>query len=424
MNDRRGQEGQSVLILSVALSALVGFMAMVADVGLSYREHANEQQAADSAALAAAGVLYNHGSTEAATEAALAILESNGYVDGENNVTVDINIPPEDGDYAGIGGFAEVRVSGESHTRFASIFDIDVFQVEGRAVAGGIGTTGAFGIIALNEHECRAIDLNGTIDIEIRAAGLFVNSDCPVDAFWANGNVTVVTDVNAVVGGWSGVGNITLDPPPTSAAPIVDPLADLPVPVPPTNTQPCPEYNGSPGTITLAPGRYECAIDPSGPWSIVFQPGNYHITGGITADGGGNITFQPGEYTIGGTGLRVTGSGRITVNYALLYVEAGETELTGNGLTRILAPISGPYAGIAIFQNRELESQLDLKGTAFTSGSGTVYAAAAKVSIVGNATSSNMQFISDMFTMSGSSSLDLTYDGPINVIQSRVRLVE
>lgn len=420
----RGQSGQTLMMLSMMLSALIGFMAMVADVGLGFREHANQQQVADSAALAAAIVMFQGGSNEAATNAATAIAAENGYVDGEGDEKVTVQIPPVSGDYAGEDGFAEVIIGGASHTNFASLFGINFYKSTARAVAGGTGTTGAFGIIALNQHQCRAVNLNGNVDIEIQAAGLFVNSDCEDEALWANGNVTVITDVNAVVGGWATVGNVLLDPPPTPSEPISDPLANLPAPTPPTNVMPCPNFQGNPGTKTLSPGRYECTIDPNGPWSVLFQPGNYYITGGVVADGGGNIVFQPGQYTLGGQGLKVTGSGRITVNYALIYVAEGVTELTGNGLTRIMAPTSVPYKGVAIFQARDNAAQLNLKGTAFTSGSGTVYAPAGKVSIVGNATSSNMQFISDTFDMSGSSSLDLVYDGPINVMQSRVRLVE
>jgi hypothetical protein len=264
--------------------------------------------------------------------------------------------------------------------------------------------------------------LNGTIDIYIKAAGIFVNSDCPTDAFYANGNVTVDTQVNSVVGGWTGVGTISINPTPTSASQITDPLAGLQPPTPPTNVQACPESWS--GTITLQPGRYECTLDPTGPRSIIFAPGNYHITGGVIADGGGNITFSPGEYTLGGVGIKVTGAGRITVNEALLYVEEGEVELTGNGVTRLTAPTSGPYKDISIFQGRDNTTQADLKGTSLSSGTGVIYAPAAEVSIVGTSDSNNMQIICDTFQMSGNAGLTLEDDDGVIVQQSALRLVE
>jgi hypothetical protein len=230
--------------------------------------------------------------------------------------------------------------------------------------------------------------------------------------------------MNAVVGGWGGIGTIEVSPPPVPADSITDPLAGLPVPVPPTNVQPCPEFQGQPGTVTLPPGRYECEIDPQAGWSVIFQPGDYHITGGVVADGGGSMTFNSGVYTLGGVGVEVTGSGSITVNHAMLYIDEGEVELTGTGITRLVAPDSGTYAGIVIFQNRELATQLDLKGTSLSAGIGSIYAKAAKISLVGNSASSNIQFISDKFEMSGSSSVDLDRENNIELTASFLRLVE
>ena len=315
-------------------------------------------------------------------------------------------------------------VSESSGTNFAGVLGVDAFEVNGRAVAGGINQGGAFGIVALNPTACRAIDLNGNIGIVIHAAGIFDNSNCPGDAFHANGSVTVDTLVNDVVGGVTTVGNVSISPAPVTANPITDPLAALPTPVPPTTVRACPDFHGNPGTRVLQPGRYNCTIDPSGPWNVTFNPGNYYITGGVVADGGGNVTFGAGEYTLGGVGLQVTGSGRITVNYAMIYIESGSANLTGNGVTRIQAPTSGIYNGIAIFQSRTNPNQVDLKGTSFTNGGGTVYAPVAKVSLTGTTTSSNMQFISDTFAMSGTADLDLTYTDQVQVDLSYVRLVE
>jgi len=424
MSNHMREAGQSLVLFTFMLATLVGITALAVDVGMAVRERANEQHASDAAALAAADVLYDNGSIDEAKAAARSIATANGYTDGVNGATVTVNIPPTSGDYVGQSNFAEVKITGESQAQFATVYNISVFPIHGRAVASGINSSGAYGIVALNPHACRALDLNGTIGITIHAAGIFVNSDCPDEAFYAEGTVTVDTQVNDVVGGWTGVGTVNINPPPTSADPITDPLLGLAAPTVPTNVRACPTFTGTPGTRLLAPGRYDCTIDPSGPWNITFMPGNYYITGGVVADGGGNITFSTGEYTLGGVGLQVTGSGRITVNFAVIYIEAGSVNLTGNGVTRITAPTTGTYTGIAIFQNRTLSSPMNLKGSAFTSGGGTIYAPAAHISLVGTATSSNMQFISDTFQMSGDASLDLTDVNGVQIVQSRLRLVE
>ncbi len=422
--NRPGEAGQSLILFSFAVTAVVLVTALSVDVGMAYREQANEQTAADAAALAAAGILYDGGGEESAYDKAIEVAAANGYTDGTDGVNVEVHIPPESGEYAGVNQYAEVVIEGRSDAYFAQLADINFFELRERAVAGGVYSASAYGIIALNQHICKAIDLNGTIDIYIQAAGLFVNSDCPTDAFWANGNVTVDTDVNAVVGGWDWTGNVSINPPPVNVAPITDPLAGLPVPTPPSNVMACPPSNWS-GTLTLSPGRYNCpVIDPPGNRSINFLAGNYYFQGGIVANGGGNITFNQGEYTFAGIGLKVTGGGRVTANNAILYIQAGELDLQGNGITRLLAPTSGPYAGISIFQNRTLSTQLDINGTSLAAGFGVIYAKAAEFSMTGTANSSNMQVISDTFSMSGNAGLDLEWNDGVIVNQSFLRLVE
>ena len=419
---RTRESGQSLLVFAIMIVAMTGFVALTVDVGFAYKEKQDAQQAADAAALAASGVLRETLSPEQATVKAYAIAEANGFKNGVGGIIVDVNIPPASGPYRGLTNFAEVLIDTGSDAYFSGVLGFEAFDVAARAVAGGIGVNGDYGIVALNPTICKALDLNGNIGIQINAAGIFVNSNCPTDAFYANGNVTVNTKVNSVVGGWNGVGTISINPPPTPASPITDPLAGLPVPTPPTNVVTCP---GSwSGTITLQPGRYECQLDPVGARGIIFAPGNYHVTGGIVANGGGNITFGAGEYTIGGSGLMVTGGGRITVNNALLYIEAGELELTGTGLTRLFAPTSGPYTGISIFQSRTNATQMDIKGTSLTAGAGAIYGKAAKVNLVGNSGSANMQFVSDTFSMSGAANLELTGGANIVIFQSNLRLVE
>lgn len=420
----RTEAGQSLILFMFMIMALVGVAALTVDVGMAYRERANEQQASDAAALAAADVLYAHGSIDQAKTAARSIATANGYTDGVNGVTVTVNIPPTSGDYVGQSKFAEVQIAGQAHAEFANVWGVSIFAVQGRSVATGNIASGAYGIVALNPTVCQAINLNGSIDIVIHAAGIFDNSNCPGDAFHANGNVTVYTQENDIVGGWTEIGSVSITPPPVDANPITDPLAGLSAPTVPTNVQTCPTYQGNPGTSVLQPGRYNCAIDPSGPWNVTFTPGNYYITGGVVADGGGNITFGIGQYTLGGVGLQVTGSGGITDNFAVIYVESGSVNLTGNGVTRITAPSSGVYDGVAIFQSRTDSNQVNLKGTSFTNGGGAVYAPDAKISLVGTATSSNMQFISDTFDMSGAANLDLTNTDFVPITVSQLRLVE
>jgi hypothetical protein len=67
---------------------------------------------------------------------------------------------------------------------------------------------------------------------------------------------------------------------------------------------------------------------------------------------------------------------------------------------------------------------MDIAGTSLTAGAGAVYGKAAKVNLVGNSGSSDMQFVSDTFSMSGAANLALVDDDNILIFQSNLRLVE
>jgi len=67
-------------------------------------------------------------------------------------------------------------------------------------------------------------------------------------------------------------------------------------------------------------------------------------------------------------------------------------------------PQSGPYAGMAIFQDRTSTQTVTLSGGSTWSFSGTVYAAKANVTVSGGSGAQmGSQYIADTLTISGSS---------------------
>lgn len=78
---RRNESGQSMLVLAMMLSVLLGFAALVIDIGMMTIERGRIQNAADAAALAGARMLP--GSPEAAIDDAAAYAGRNGINDGE-----------------------------------------------------------------------------------------------------------------------------------------------------------------------------------------------------------------------------------------------------------------------------------------------------------------------------------------------------
>ena len=84
---------------------------MAIDVGNGFGERANNQRAADAAALAAIDALEAGMSTDQVIETAEKWAGANGYVDGIDGAKVTVNIPPSDGPYAGNSEYVEVIIA-------------------------------------------------------------------------------------------------------------------------------------------------------------------------------------------------------------------------------------------------------------------------------------------------------------------------
>jgi hypothetical protein len=407
-NLRERECGQVLLLFTFMLAALLGLTALAVDAGLAYQERAGHQTAADAAALAAAQSIAGGASEEAATA------EAEGYVtaNGDEDAAPAVHVPPLTGVAAGDNDCAEVIVESESPALFSRVLDIEVFPVETRAVAcGESGVGGNYAIIALNQSDCQAFSTNGNVDINITNGGIWVNSPCAANALYANGSVNISTTVNNVRGGCS-TGSATVTPPCTHPNQVLaDPLAGLPVPVPPTTpVRTCPGN----GNRTLQPGYYNCQIRPGGSSNYTFQPGNYYITGGIRLNGNVTAAFGAGTYTLGGNGFWVNGGADISGTGVTFYLDQGSLDWSGTADLDLSAPTTGTYAGVLFFQRRDLTSGVRIHGGAAHGNWGTIYAKSATVTYQGSA-STNYQFVVDKFTTDGTTDTDIVFDDNFQV---------
>lgn len=404
----RGERGQAIVLWAFGLVAIIGVTALAIDVGVGYSTRAKAQSAADSAGYAAALVhLLEGGSDDAARDAAFELAEENGYNNSTADTSVVVNIPPLSGPHAGDTFYVEVIINDQHSTYFADVLGVDFWDVAARSVATASTTSKPYSIIALHPSVCKALEVDGSVIIEIEGAGTFTQSNCPTDAFHTQGAIIVDTADNDVVGGWSTGG--TVNPPPGKAYAIVDPLAGLPAPNPPTSpVQPCPTFSGSASVKVLQPGVYNCSISPSGQWGLEFLPGDYRITGGISVNGGGNVTFGAGVYTIEGSGMSLTGNGNVVGDEVMFYVKQGQVKLTGTGDMDFTAPTEGTWEGVVFFQARTNTTKVFMGGNSVQDGWGTFYAPNATIDYTGNA-STSFQFISSVFYAHGNSHVDITY---------------
>src|SRR5947209_8062811 len=149
----RDDRGQTLVIVALMLTALFGFVGLVADIGWYELNMVRVQRAADAAALA--GVVYLPGNVGGAATAAQNEAAKNGFATGVNGVTVTAAPDPLN------GAILNVTVSGPVRTFFARLFrseELNMVRVQRAADAAALagvvylpGNVGGAATAAQNE---------------------------------------------------------------------------------------------------------------------------------------------------------------------------------------------------------------------------------------------------------------------------------
>ncbi|MBI2954088.1 MAG: hypothetical protein HYY30_07225 [Chloroflexi bacterium] len=139
------ERGQVLIIVALAGTALMGFLALAVDIGNLYFQRRAAQDAADAAALVGAqdvqGVIPNVTlvTTNAVKDARQYAINNgfktdSGANNGVWNQEVRVDVPPATGPYAGQPDYIEVRVQRNLNTLFAGVLGVQL-KVSARAVA-------------------------------------------------------------------------------------------------------------------------------------------------------------------------------------------------------------------------------------------------------------------------------------------------
>jgi Flp pilus assembly protein TadG len=356
------QNGQTVVLTALAMTALLGFMALSLDVGLLFRAKRVVQVAADSAAVAATlDYLYNNSATSAQA-AGKAAASQNGVTDGTAGATVTISVPPIDGPNLGSAGFVEAVVHQPNATFFMKLFGIRSVNVAARAVAGT--PTAGQACIWLMAPSGTALSLQGSYDIEAPGCGLYVNSpDASALQITGNGG-TLNAEFLDVVGG-STSGHATKPTAPTLyTAPRKNPWGNL--------TGPTPTNGGCTTTDTTTTSITGSVAGPGLNKAICYTKA---VTISGATMGAGTYTFESG----------VTISGTVTVNGGTLDVYSGTFNEKSTSVLNVTAPTSGTYDGIAIMQPSTNTTAMQVQfGASGQTLDGYIYAPGALVSLHDN----------------------------------------
>lgn len=391
------QSGSVVVLVAVLLPLLIGFLALVVDVGYLLLTRNKMQIAADAAALVAAGSLAHGQDINAAQALALTATAANGFTNGVNTTLITVAIPP-----GGIESFANdptyvrVTVLQATKTFLASIFGIGNALTSASAVSGPAGV-GNPCLLTLGASGSGALSVVGNSSVNASNCGIFVNSNSS-DAIRLTGNVTVTAGSISVVGGISKNGNVTISPVKTGASVSVNPFLNFPVPTFTSCTFTNYSRSGN-GDIALTPGTYCGGINITGNHAVSLASGMYVLYGG-----GFNVSGNTSP--ISGTGVTIYNSGSgISGPNAFSGLS-----LTGNVVMNLSAPIAGSYAGMLFMQDPLNTQTASIVGNSGSIFAGNLYFPQSQLNLTGNSgTSIPMgSVVAQKVSLTGNSNLSMT----------------
>lgn len=389
MKRLRSEEGQTLVLTALCMTAMLGFMALSVDVGVLFRAKRCMQTAADSAAIAAAQDYMWNQSATTAQAAGKAASSTNGYTDSTNGVSVAINVPPANGPNAGVAGFAEAIVTQPVGMGFMGMFGRGTVSVMARAVAATPNNGSA--CIWLMGSSGTDLDVQGSYDIEAPGCGIYVNSTSNNALKVTGGGGTVNAAFLDVVGNNSG--NHTTSPTADTLNSGVrsTPWGNLSGPSYPSGCK----ISSSLTSITTA---NVSTVSGSASNNVVCFTNAVTLNSGVVLPGAANGVVYVFENNVTiATGATVTlGSGTVSpatgcTTNCVFSNEVGATmELAGsatlnqnsNSLLSIYAPasLSSSYDGIAILQPSTNTTELQIQfGSNNQVLDGYIYAPGAEV---------------------------------------------
>ena len=388
-NNRRG----SIAVMTGLLgTVLIGCGALAVDVGQWQTSTAALQGAADATAYAAAIVASNGNSSVAVAEG-YAVAAANGYVNGQNGVTVTIRSPPTSGGEVSNSSAVEVTITQTMQQTLSGVVLASAPVAKGRAVAKplqgtcilalgttGTGLTGSDGA-AMDSHTCN----------------IYVNSSDPCATSFSAASTVIGYD-DYIVGQTCGVGLSASGRLTTSAAAAADPYASRTIPTP---SGECLSVsvagNGAYGS--LDPGTY-CDVSASSGATIYMSPGLYVFKGGSLSLSGGSTLTAPGS-----GGGNSSGATLVFTNNGSTY---GTVTVSGGSTIDIYPMTTGPTAGIAIWMDPAGASDVSMSGASSMNVIGAVYAPGSAINLSGGSTVSSsspcVQFVAKTVNLSGSGS--------------------
>jgi hypothetical protein len=404
MTSNKHEQGQAIIIIAFAIVALVGFAALAIDGSriLSDRRHA--QNAADTAAYAAALAntkgqdLYTAGQNRAT---------SNGYDNGvSNDVTVTVagttpGICPSTGKEITVTIISYVPTTFARVIGWAQVKNTVNATARSCDVAGGVPLYNGSAVQATKTDAC-----SGSND-----ASLYVNGSGKI-TIWGGNLGSTSSDPNCLR--FQG-GQTYLDVFGTDCADIVSGA-------PNGGT-----FNNVHGENGCGATEYNKTFDPPPPDLGITCPNNASWSGGTMTPGNytGNFppgsvdTLQPGTYCIDGN-FTMNANQKLTGNGVTIVMNTGTVKLNGSSEAQLSAPTSGDYKGLLIYappsnSYTNTNNEINIDGSGSVSFTGTVLAQNLPCYYAGSGDiqQAKLQFICYTWGMDGNGQAEIIYDSSV-----------
>lgn len=396
---RNSERGQALIIIAIALVVLMGMVGLVIDGGNAFLDRRNAQNAADSAALAAALARIRGG--QGLTATVLASAARNGYTNDGTTNTVTVHVPPISGPNEGDIEYIQVIIVSHVRTHIASIFGWKEFINQVQAVARSKPSEAkevlqGEAVISLaptsNCMDKKAFWIHGDTTLDVTGGGVFINSNNKDCALIQQGNGSIhIQGSNQI----SVVGGASIQKPQLLTPSVI--IGSAATSYPPPFFM--PEINCGDEVAQISA---DGASMTPGNWDEKFPPA------GVT-------NLEPGVYCLA-AGFEITGNQTLTGHNVTFNVTGGEVQFGGNANLSLDAPDEGDYKGLLIYLPIENDSQVVLNGGSTSAFTGTILAPASEIVINGNNSPSGFhsQIIGYRVTADGSSKVVIVYKNSEN----------
>jgi Flp pilus assembly protein TadG len=342
----RDECGASIVAIALSMPVLIGGMGLAAEISYWRLHHRAMQNAADSAAIAAATNAGSNYDTEARGVAA-----QYGFPNGSGQITVAVANPNT---AAGCTANCYTVAISDNLPLFLS----QIVGYQGSAANGSPRSTAitansvattikpySYCILALATSGKQGITSHGAPNTDLNGCNTMSNTDSVCTGHNLNANVGDAHGTNS----GCGISQVS------GVSAIADPFSSLGSNIPPdtcNHTYPQkPTQKNSPAlpSSNLLVGTYSF-----GTTKVVC--GDQQLIGNTTIDNTvlviENGQLDTNGYTLQGTGLTVVFTGSNNPNY--------EHIPTGNGTLDITAPTDGTWSGVAIYQDPSLTKNVDI----------------------------------------------------------------